>query len=332
MGTQELQVIEFEVKELTPAKIVSNAEDLKKFMAAVKEKYHGWIVTENDIEIAKAERAKLNKLEKKISAERKRIQKEANADIEMLINSLKTYEKEVKEISAFIGNQLEEYEEKVREEKRFEIKKKINNIFVKKADLRNFVEWNDKWLNKTFTMKKIEEEIMEQYEKIEKKESFINHELEKANNEINFIITFESMKNLINDDYDVISAKIQNKKNEIKATEEDLRKKAEFEKQRELEEAKRQAELEKQKELSELEAKKEHEKEEAIKKAQIEAAQQKNEKDRENIKENAKINENEKYFDTTLRFPNAPFSFLKKLKELTLEYNLKYELIENIEL
>ena len=106
MGTQELQVIEFEVTKLVPAEVVSNIDDLKNFMEIVKQKYEGWIITEDDIDVAKSERTKLNKLEKKISDERKKIQKKANADIETLIENLKTYEKEVKGISYFIGEQL----------------------------------------------------------------------------------------------------------------------------------------------------------------------------------------------------------------------------------
>ena len=109
MGTQELQVIEFEVTELVPAKVISNIDDLKNFMEIVRQKYKGWIVTEDDIDIAKSERTKLNKLEKKISDERKKIQKKANADIEILIENLKTYEKEVKGISNFISEQLKGY-------------------------------------------------------------------------------------------------------------------------------------------------------------------------------------------------------------------------------
>ena len=52
MVTQELQVIEFEVMELVPAKVISNIDDLKNFMEIVRQKYKGWIVTEVDIDIA----------------------------------------------------------------------------------------------------------------------------------------------------------------------------------------------------------------------------------------------------------------------------------------
>ena len=242
MGTQELQVIEFEITELVPAKVTSNIDDLKSFMEIVRQKYEGWIVTEDDIDIAKSERTKLNKLEKKISDERKKIQKKANADIETLIENLKTYEKEVKGISNFIGEQLKGYDEKIREEKKVEVHKKINNIFTRNPGLKIFLEWNDKWLDKSFTFKKIENEVQKQYDELEKKQDFINSQIAKANAEIQFMITFESMKFLMSEDYNTITETIESKKNEIKQTEENLRQKAEEEKQ---------------KELAELEAKKE---------------------------------------------------------------------------
>ena len=291
MGIQELQVIEFEVTELVPAKVISNIDDLENFMEIVRQKYKGWIVTEDDIDIAKSERTKLNKLEKKISDERKKIQKKANADIETLIENLKTYEKEVKGISNFIGEQLKGYDEKIREEKKVEVQKKINNIFTRNPGLKIFLEWNDKWLDKSFTFKKIENEVQKQYEELEKKQDFINSQIEKANSEIEFMITFESMKFLMTEDYNVITEKIESKKNEIKQTEENLRQKAEEEKQRALDEA----EIQKQKEIEE------------IKKQQIVETKQQNTGTKES-------REQEKHYDTTIRFVNAPLSFLVMLK------------------
>ena len=305
MGTQELQVIEFEVTELVPAKVSSNIDDLKNFMKIVKQKYEGWIVTEDDIDIAKSERTKLNKLEKKISDERKKIQKKANADIEILIDTLKTYEKEVKGISNFIGEQLKGYDEKIREKKKVEVQKKINNIFTRNPGLKIFLEWNDKWLDKSFTFKKIENEVQKQYDELEKKQDFINSQIAKANSEIEFMITFESMKFLMTEDYNLITEKIESKKNEIKQTEENLRQKAEEEKQREL---------------AELEVKKEREKEEAIK-----ATQQQNDE----VKKTQKTAVNGKYYDITLRFPRAPSQFLKDFKKLVDSYGLEYIKIES---
>lgn len=289
MGTQELQVIEFEVTELVPAKVSSNINDLKNFMKIVKQKYEGWIVTEDDIDIAKSERTKLNKLEKKISDERKKIQKKANADIEILIDTLKTYEKEVKGISNFIGEQLKGYDEKIREKKKVEVQKKINNIFTRNPGLKIFLEWNDKWLDKSFTFKKIENEAQKQYDELEKKQDFINSQIAKANSEIEFMITFESMKFLMTEDYNLITEKIESKKNEIKQTEANLRQKAEEEKQRAIEEA----EIQKQKEIEE------------IKKQQVVQIEL----------QNMETTKKEKYYDTTIRFINAPLSFLIMLKK-----------------
>ena len=289
MGTQELQVIEFEITELVPAKVVSNIDDLKNFMEIVKQKYKGWIVTEDDIDIAKSERTKLNKLEKIISSERKKVQKKANADIETLIENLKTCEKEVKGISNFIGEQLKGYDKKIKEEKKVEVQKKINNIFTRNPGLKIFLEWNDKWLDKSFTFKKIENEVQKQYDELEKKHDFINSQIAKANSEIEFMITFESMKFLMTEDYNVITEKIESKKNEIKQTEENLRQKAEEEKQRAIEEA----EIQKQKEIEE------------IKKQQIVQIEL----------QNMETTKKEKYYDTTIRFMNAPLSFLIMLKK-----------------
>lgn len=303
MGTQELQVIEFEVTKLVPAEVVSNIDDLKNFMEIVKQKYEGWIITEDDIDVAKSERTKLNKLEKKISDEKKKIQKKANADIETLIENLKTYEKEVKGISNFIGDQLKEYDEKIREEKKVEVQKKINNIFTRNPGLKIFLEWNDKWLDKSFTFKKIENEVQKQYEELEKKQDFINSQIAKANSEIEFMITFESMKFLMTEDYNVITEKIESKKNEIKQTEENLRQKADEEKRRALDEA----EMQKQKEIEE------------IRKQQTLQTEQQN---TETIKK-------EKHYDTTIRFMNAPLSFLVMLKNEADKLGIETEKISS---
>ena len=105
------------------------------------------------------------------------------------------------------------------------------------------------------------------------------------------MITFESMKFLMTEDYNVITEKIESKKNEIKQTEENLRQKAEEEKQRALDEA----EIQKQKEIEE------------IKKQQIVETKQQNTGTKES-------REQEKHYDTTIRFVNAPLSFLVMLK------------------
>ena len=263
MGTNELQVVEFEIKKLTPAKIESNIEELENFMIAVKEKYHGWIVTEDEIKIATEEITKLNKLEKTISEERKRIQKEANADIEKLIEKLKIAEKETKTLSNSIAEQIKEFEEKEYQKKLGKIGEIKEQIFSENKLLEQWFTVNEKWKNKTMALKKIEEEIKEQFEKLNKRYGFIKGQIEVVNEEIENKIKFEDVQFLMNAEFDEIMKTLVNKKNEIKTTEENMKKKAEEEKQRAFEEV----ELKKQKELEELERKKEQEKQEAVAKA-----------------------------------------------------------------
>ena len=263
MEAKELQVVEFEIKKLTPAKIECNIEEVEIYMTAVKEKYNGWIVTEDGIDFAKKERTKLNKLEKTISEERKRIQKEANADIEKLIEKLKAAEKDTKALSDNIKEQIDIFKEKEYQEKLKEIGKIKEKIFSENKLLEQWFTVNEDWKNKTMTLKKIEEEIKEQFEYWSKRYNFITSQLTAINEEIENKISFEDVQYLMIAEYDSIMKKLIEKKNEIKATEEKMKKKAEEEKQRALEEA----ELKKQKELEELERKKEQEKQEAVAKA-----------------------------------------------------------------
>lgn len=303
----ETQTLELVIKKITPAQVESNIEQLDTYMSNVTEHYKNWIVTEDSLKEAATERTKLNKLEKNLAEFRKRVQEEGLKDINAFIQKLKDSEKEVKTLSNNIKTQIDEFEEKQWEEKQKEIQKKINGMFVTNENLKPFVVQNPKWKNKTFTINKIESELSEQLENLVNKKQFIENELEKANKGIEFKIVFEAVQFLMNSEYSEIVKEIEKKKNETKQTEENLRQKAEEEKQ---------------KELAELEAKKEREKEEAVKNAQIKATQQQN-------KETQKTAVNSKYYDITLRFPKAPSQFLKDFKELVDSYGLEYIKIES---
>ena len=310
MGTKELQVIEFEVTKLVPAKVVSNIEELENFMAGVKEKYRGWIITEDAIKFAIEERTKLNKLEKTISEERKRIQKEANADIEKLIEKLKIAEKETKALSNNIAEQIKEFEEKEYQKKLGKIREIKEQIFSENKLLEQWFTVNEKWKNKTTTLKKIEEEIKEQFEYWNKRYNFITSQLTAINEEIENKISFENVQYLMIAEYDSIMKKLVEKKNEIKATEENMKKKAEEEKQRALEEA----ELKKQKELEELETKKELEKKEAVAKAT-----------EEKVVETKTENADKKGTYICIRVSGLSKEAVTELKAVIEKYNLEYE-------
>ena len=303
----ETQTLELVIKKITPAQVESNIEQLDTYMSNVTEHYKNWIVTEDSLKEAAIERTKLNKLEKNLAEFRKKVQEEGLKDINTFIQKLKDSEKEVKSLSNNIKTQIDEFEEKQWEEKQEEIQKKINGMFVRNEKLKQFVVHNPKWKNKTFTMNKIESELLEQLENLLSKKQFIENELEKANKEIKFKIVFEAVQFLMNSEYSEIVKEIEKKKNETKQTEENLRQKAEEEKQRALEEA----EMQKRKEIEE------------IKKQQtLETKPQNTETTKESTQQ-------EKHYDTTIRCVNAPLSFLVMLKNEADRLGIKTEKISS---
>ena len=310
MEANELQVVEFKIKKIVPAKIESNIEELENFMAGVKEKYRGWIVTEDEIKFAAEERTKLNKLEKILSEERKRIQKEANTDIEKFMEKLKIAEKEAKALSNNISEQIKDFEGKEYRKKLKKIEEIKEQIFSENKLLEQWFTVNEKWKNKTMTLKKIEEEIKEQFEYWNKRYNFITSQLTAINEEIENKISFEDVQYLMIAEYDSIMKKLVEKKNEIKATEENMKKKAEEEKQRALEEA----ELKKQKELEELERKKEHEKQEAVAKAT-----------EEKTSEPKSENTDKKGTYICIKVSGLSKEAVTELKAVIEKYNLEYE-------
>jgi putative DNA double-strand break repair rad50 ATPase (fragment) len=317
MEAKELQVVEFEIKNLTPAKIECNIEEVEIYMTAVKEKYHGWIVTEDGMDFAKKERTKLNKLEKTLSEERKRIQKEANANIEKLIEKLKAAEKDTKALSDNIKEQIDIFKEKEYQEKLKEIGKIKEKIFSENKLLEQWFTVNESWKKDKMTLKKIEEEIKEQFEYWNKRHNFITSQLTAINEEIENKISFEDVQYLMVAEYDSIMKKLVEKKNEIKTTEENMKKKAEEEKQRALEEAERK----KQQELAELKRKKEQEKLEAMAKAA-----------EEKVPDSKSENTDKKGTYICIKVSGLSKEATEDLLSVIKKHNLKYEKKEGSEI
>ena len=318
--------MELVIRSITPAVVQMNIEEVEKYMQEVKKKYVGWVVSEEEISVAKEERTKLNKLEKNISDVRKRIEKEGMSSIKDIIETLKNAEKETKMLSNNIGTQIKEFEEKEWETKQEEISEIIDNVFRENPELKLYITENSKWKNKGMTLNKIEIELEDQFNSLSKKYNFILGQLKSVNEEIENKLSFKDIQYLMNCEFDEIMKTLVNKKNEIKATEENIKKRAEEEKRRALEE------LERKKEQEKKAAVEEAMKKEMTKNTHISSTEKEKEVSQANIPSVEKNAENEKYFDTTIRFENAPLSFLKELKALSDKYEIKYQLLENIEL
>ncbi len=139
-----------------------NDTELKAELADKLVKYKGTVYDDSAISLAKKDRAALNNLKKAIEDKRKEIKSE-------LLEPYQDFEAKVKDIVSMIDKpileidtQIKNYEEKVKADKQAEIQFYFDEVV---GDLANILTldrlFNDKWLNVTYNMKNIKEEIDE---------------------------------------------------------------------------------------------------------------------------------------------------------------------------
>lgn len=148
-----------EIQSLTPI-IITNYEELKKELTEKTDFYKNMVYSEENIKEAKTDRANLNKLEKAINDEKIRIKNiflKPHEDFESKCKELMAL---VKDASTNIDNQIKAFESKQDEEKKAMIKDIFDSYVGEFKELINFnVIFDSKWLNKTCSYKKIEEDI-----------------------------------------------------------------------------------------------------------------------------------------------------------------------------
>lgn len=236
----------FDSAKITPAKIDKDMIDFEKAEQKVKEIEKLYDVIFTDVKDIKKYREEVASTKASADKFKKDLMDYLNADTKEINQKLINLIKRVEAVRKY----LYEKEKELDNAKREKIKSIKELIFKDRPEYLIYLVDNKKWENKTFKEANIEAEIQQQYDELIKKENFIKQEIEKANKEIEFKILFENVKFLIKEEYSTISEAITNKTNEIKQTEEDLRKKAEEksekEKQQEIEALKRQQEQEKQ--------------------------------------------------------------------------------------
>ena len=248
MALVELPKMEFifDTQKIVPAKIDKSMIDFEKTEEDVKKIEELYDVVFTDLDTVKQAREEVASIKANADKFKKDLMDFLNKDTNEVNKKLIEYIKRVEAVRKHLQDKEKELDTKKTEE----IKSIKELIFKDRKEYLFFLIENPKWKNKTFSINKVESEIQEQYNELIKKEEFIKKELEKANEEIEFLITFESMKYLVKEEYGTISEIINTKKNEIKATEENLKKKAEEQAKREAEEKLRK-EQEQQKEVEE---------------------------------------------------------------------------------
>ena len=232
----------FDSAKITPAKIGKDMIDFEKAKQKVKEIEKLYDVVFTNVEDIKKYREEVASTKASADKFKKDLMDYLNADTKEINQKLINLIKRVEAVRKY----LYEKEKELDNAKREKIKSIKELIFKDRPEYLIYLVDNKKWENKTFKEANIEAEIQQQYDEMIKKENFIKQEIEIANKEIQFKILFENVKYLIKEEYTVISEAITNKMNEIKQTEENLRIRAEEEKQREITELERKREIEKQ--------------------------------------------------------------------------------------
>lgn len=158
--------IEMRVNEIQlPPPIVWNRSEVTEWLTGILSQYENLVYTDDQIKEAKADKAKLNKIRKAMNDERIRYQKEYMASFEQFKAEVDETIKMIDSATARISMQIEEAEAKRRDEKASAI-----NVYwwtldkPKWLDLGNI--FRDKWLNASYSMKQVEEDLKENLNRI----------------------------------------------------------------------------------------------------------------------------------------------------------------------
>lgn len=150
-----------------------NHEEIKAEVAAKVGHYKNLVYTDDQIKEAKADRAALKKFVTALEDKRKEIKKQCLAPYESFERQMKEITAIVNEPIGLIDRQVKEFEEKRREEKR----EKILELF-RSMNFWPFVGFDKifrpEWLNSSVSMKRIEEELRAEHERIDRDVTSLN--------------------------------------------------------------------------------------------------------------------------------------------------------------
>lgn len=158
--------MQLKVKELDFPKLIEfNFDELKQEITEKAELYKNMVYTDDSIKEAKADKAKLNKFITALEDKRKEVKKQCLAPYEAFEKQMKELVAIVNEPVKLIDTQVKAYEDKQKAEKLEQIKEYW--------DSTEHPEWlqcnqifDQKWLNVTFSMKKVQEAIDERLSQI----------------------------------------------------------------------------------------------------------------------------------------------------------------------
>lgn len=150
--------MEFKLVKLESGVAVFNFEELRDDLVAKLDGYKGYLVTEENLALAKSDRASLNKLAKAIDDKRKEVKKEI---MKLYEND---FEPQCKELTNLIKNASDEIDSQVKalEERERQAKYEVivgiwNGLKFDLVQLNRVFQ--DAWLNKGTTERKIQDDM-----------------------------------------------------------------------------------------------------------------------------------------------------------------------------
>lgn len=174
-------------------------------MARSELKKYNYVVTENNYKDAKKDRSDLNKLVKQIADARKSFEDKAFSKWKPEKAKIMDFEKEVKAYSDELAKGMEVFDEQEKEEKRSQIYEAWDSLLEQRDsefyDLQPV--FNEKWLNKSYSAKQIEEDLKSIYDKIKQDLMFLGTFLPTDEMEA------EQVRSTYFEEYDLTKAKMK---------------------------------------------------------------------------------------------------------------------------
>ncbi len=231
---------QLETKVTQQIAIQTNIEKLDTFLEEIRNKYAGTIVTEDIVTSSKKDRANLNKIVAKLKEAKKYVEEKGKEGISEFLEKIDSAVKEISDISNSIDVQIKSFEEEEKEKKvklATAAKSKILAEMNIPEEIHEFIKLDSKITNKTFTLKKIEEDITIKASKNHDKYNYILKEIEKNNANLINKITFDDVKSIFDTEISNIIPRIETTANFRRAQEEKVKEKAAKEKQEAVEKA-----------------------------------------------------------------------------------------------
>ena len=153
--------LQLRVNEQTLGTLKTNATQIRDLVKKAAGQYKAENYNEGNVDVAKADKTKLNKAKKALNDERIRLEKAFNAPFEEFKAIVKETVGYIDDAVAQIDVVIKDVDQKAKQEKREAVEKLAEKLGVEKLGIKLDLIWSDKWLNKSTTMKAVEKEINE---------------------------------------------------------------------------------------------------------------------------------------------------------------------------